>query len=372
MLDRFRELDLQPPGKIEAMLGLHDVGDPTLAALAIYADDRFVAATDVLGVDRQVRNTPGLVVVRLVTSCRGLAIKQVEALFDRVLVAAGERGVHEVANVRVARMHRKTVAIFGDATQRIDIADVQLGVDTHCEQVHRQIDDVYVSGALAVAKQRSFHPIGASHHPELGGGDTAAAIVMRVQADLHAGPIADVASEPLDDIAVHVWRVALHRCRQVEHDRPFRRWLDDVHHGVTDVERELGLGEGEAFGRILVTNLAGTHGLFQLAGHTRRVDGYIDDARLIEIEDGLALQRIGGVVKMHDCFAATLQAFIGAFQQFFTTLHQDLDGDVVGNEVLLDQFANEVEVGLACRRKADLDLFETHLHEGVEHAPFAL
>ena len=39
-LDRLGELDLQPPGQVEAVLGLHQVGDAALAALAVDPDRR--------------------------------------------------------------------------------------------------------------------------------------------------------------------------------------------------------------------------------------------------------------------------------------------------------------------------------------------
>ena len=54
-------------------------------------------------------------------------------------------------------------------------------VDAVGEQVHRQVDDVDVAGPLTVAEQRALDTIGAGHHPELGGGDGAAAVVVRVQ-----------------------------------------------------------------------------------------------------------------------------------------------------------------------------------------------
>ena len=43
------------------------------------------------------------------------------------------------------------------------------------------VDDVDVAGALAVAEQRALDAVGAGHHAELGGGDRAAAVVVRVQ-----------------------------------------------------------------------------------------------------------------------------------------------------------------------------------------------
>ena len=53
-----REVDLQPARQLEVVLGLHQVRDAALAGLRVDADDRLVAAADVLRVDRQVRHVP--------------------------------------------------------------------------------------------------------------------------------------------------------------------------------------------------------------------------------------------------------------------------------------------------------------------------
>jgi hypothetical protein len=49
-------------------------------------------------------------------------------------------------------MNWQTVAILGDATQMVDVVDVELGIDAHGKQVHGDVDDVDIAGALAVAK----------------------------------------------------------------------------------------------------------------------------------------------------------------------------------------------------------------------------
>ena len=94
---------------------------------------------------------------------------------------AGERGVDEVADVGVALVDRQPVAVLGGAAQRVDVGDVELGVDALAEQVHGQRDEVDVAGALAVAEQGALDPVGAGQHAQLGGGDRAAAVVVRVQ-----------------------------------------------------------------------------------------------------------------------------------------------------------------------------------------------
>ena len=95
-----------------------------------------------LWVKWQVGNTPLVVGVG----------KCFEALLDCVLVAARKRGVHQVANVRLALRNRQAIAILSIAAQCVDIGDVKFWVNAIHKQVHGQRNDVNVSGALAVAE----------------------------------------------------------------------------------------------------------------------------------------------------------------------------------------------------------------------------
>ena len=74
---------------------------------------------------------------------------------------------------------------------------------------------------------------------------------------------------------------------------------------------------------------------------------------------------------MHDGARRADQRLVGALDQLVPALREHLDGDVVGDEIFLDQLAHEIEVGLARGREPDLDLLEAHRHEGLEHATLA-
>ena len=364
MLDHLRELDLQTAGHDEAVLGLHDVGHAALPRLAVDADDGLVAAPDMGRVDGQVRHAP-LRIVRRVRQCG-------EALLDGVLVRAGERRVHEVADVRMPRVHRQPVAVLGDAAQVVDVRDVELRIDALREQVHGDVDDVEVARPLAIAEQGAFDAIGTGHQAELGCGDTAAAVVVRVQADLHAVTMRDATVERLDQVGIDVRRRHLDRGRQVQDQRPRRPRVDDVDHGFADLDGVVDLGAGEALGRVLVADrLALGHLRLLVQAIRRGVGGDLGDAGPVEPEHDPALQRRSRVVEVHDRLLHADQRLIGAVDEVVTALHQHLDRNVFGNQVLLDQQAAEVEVGLARAREADLDLLEAHVDECLEHFQLA-
>ena len=125
-LHLLREVDLQPARQLEAVLGLHQVGDAALARLRVDADDRLVAAAEIHRVDRQVRHVPDL---------RARALLRVHALLDRVLVRAGEGGVDELADLRMARMHGQLVALLDDRLRLVDLRQVEPRVDALRQQV---------------------------------------------------------------------------------------------------------------------------------------------------------------------------------------------------------------------------------------------
>src|ERR1700726_3338201 len=97
-------------------------------------------------------------------------------------------------------MDGKAVAVLGGAAQRVDVGDVEFRIDALAEQVYRQCHDVDVAGAFAVSEQAPLYSVGPGEHAELGGGDRATAVVVRVQRQHHAVAVAHGAQEPLDGV----------------------------------------------------------------------------------------------------------------------------------------------------------------------------
>ena len=64
---------------------------------------------------------------------------------------------------------------------------------------------------------------------------------------------------------------------------------------------------------------------------------------------------------MHDDVLGALASFKGAADQVIAGLYQDLNGDVIGNFIALDDFADKVEIGLGGRGEAHLDFLVAHL-----------
>ena len=93
---------------------------------------------------------------------------------------------------------------------------------------------------------------------------------------------------------------------------------------------------------------------------------------LVEAEHDPPLQLGDRVVEVHDGPSGADQRLEGPLDQLLPALHQHLDLDVVGDQVLVDDEALEVVVGLRGRREADLDLLEPHVDQRLEQRQFAL
>ena len=75
---------------------------------------------------------------------------------------------------------------------------------------------------------------------------------------------------------------------------------------------------------------------------------------------------------MHDGARRADQRLEGPLDQLLPALHQHLDLDVVGDQVLVDDQALEVVVGLRGRGEADLDLLEPDVDQRLEQRQLAL
>ena len=177
---------------------------------------------------------------------------------------------------------------------------------------------------------------------------------------------------PLDGIRVDVRGDHLHRGRQVDDDGVFRRRVHDVDDRVADLGGKLQLGAGKRFRGVLPAPVRVRVVLGDVLDQVRGIRGQLLDGRLVLAEDHAALQLRGGVVEVHDDVLRALAGLEGAADEVLARLDQDLDGDVVRDEIPVDDLAHEVEVRLRGRREAHLNFLVSHLDQELEHAQLAL
>ncbi|SIJ27713.1 Uncharacterised protein [Mycobacteroides abscessus subsp. abscessus] len=375
LLDGLGELDLHAARQIETVLALEQVGHAAFSRLRVHADDRLVRAAEILRVDGQVGHVPFHEVDRDPVGLR-IALTVGEGLVDRILVRTGERGEDEVAAVGVTFVDADLVA-FGDRVDDlVDVGEVEFGIDALRVEVERDGDEVEVAGPLPVAEQAAFDPISARHDAELGRSDPGPAVVVRVEGDGHLVAVGHVPAEPFDLVGVCVRGAAFDGGGQVDDGLASGGGLPHVEDGADDVEGELGFGVDEDLRRVLVAEVRVAeqrlgvlhHRLGPLQGD---VAGLVE-AVAVEAEDDLAEDRGGRVVEVDGGHLRPDERFDGAFDEVLARLGEDGDPHVVGDRIIVDDRADEVEVDLTRRGEPDLDLLEPEFDEEIEHPPLAI
>ncbi len=247
LLDPAGEVDLQAPRHLDAVVALQQVGDAALARLRVHADDRLVAAAQIGRIDRQVRHPPREVLGPAAARFGPGAVLG-EALLDCILVCAGERRVHQLPDIGMARMDVDAVAVLHDPTDVVDVGEVDHGIDALRVEVQRQRRDVDVAGALAVPEDAALDALGAGQHREFRARDAGAAVVVRVHGQDDRRPSGEVPVHVLDLIRVHVRRRRLDGRRQVQDHRSVLGGVPESGHGVAEFQRVVGLRQVEHLG----------------------------------------------------------------------------------------------------------------------------
>ncbi len=349
------EVNLQPARQLQTEVALQQVGDAPLAGLAVDADHRLVAATEIGRIDGQVSHVP--VVIRFFC-CQGFA--------DGILVAAGKRGVDQLAGIGVARVQGNLGTGPHGGDDGIHVGEVELGIDPLAVEVHGHGDDVHVAGALTVAEQGALDAIRPRQHRQFGGSHPATPIVVGVDGDAHLGSRLQIAAEPLHLIRKHVGGAHLHRGGQIQ-DHGAGCAAPLIDNGVTHLDGKLHLGAAEALRRVLKAPLGARIAGRILPHPARPLHGDGLDPVATCVEHIVALGRVDRVVDMDDGPLGPLEGLEGTGNQIFARLYQHLDGDVIGDEVAVDKLAHEVEIGLGGCREAHLDVLEADVHHQRPH-----
>ena len=188
---------------------------------------------------------------------------------------------------------------------------------------------------------------------------------MGVGGDDDAVAVLEVLVAVLDLVCVDVRHAHLNGDGQVDDHRAVGRRLHDVQHGVADLDGIIDLGAGEALRAVLEQEVALVL-LTELLDQPGTVGGDLLDLFLALMEHLLTLGHGGGVVEVDDCAGRTLDGLEGAADDVVAALGQHLHGDIVGDHILLDEGAQELVLGLAGGREADLDLLEADPDQHLE------
>ena len=151
---------------------------------------------------------------------------------------------------------------------------------------------------------------------------------------------------PFDHVGKDVRRGMLDRRRQVNDALALRVRLPHLCHGVHDALAKRELRSREHLWRVLEHPVRSRLLGGELGEETCVARGQLHDAVLVEPEHDLAHHRRSRVVEVHDRAPGTAQRFESAADERLARLREDLDRHIVGNELLIDELADEIELDL--------------------------
>ena len=192
---------------------------------------------------------------------------------------------------------------------------------------------------------------------------------MGVQADNGTVAALQVTAEIFNLVGVAVGGAALHRVGQVDDDLVFRRCAQLFQHPVADFHGVVHFGAGEALGGILIADVdaAAGHFLFrQLADEPCALDGDIDDTLHVGVENHFPLKGRSGVIEVNDHVLCPADGFKGFLNQVRTSLYQHLNGHVIGNQIALDEGAEDFILGFGSGGEAHFNLLKADIHQRFE------
>lgn len=194
-VDDATEFLLEHFRKLVAEFRLEEVCDAAFAGLGIDSNDRFVAASDICGIDGNVERIP-----RIAFGLVG------PGFLDGILMRTAEGRESKVAGVGVAGMNLHAGAALVHLADGIEAAEVEVRVDAVCVEIECDRDDIEVARSLSDSEERALDPVGSSKEGQFGGGSARATVVVGVQRENREGASCQVAGHPLDLVGVDVWR----------------------------------------------------------------------------------------------------------------------------------------------------------------------
>lgn len=304
----------------------------------------------------QIRHVPVLAVVFL---------SPVHSLGDGILVRAAERSEYQLTAVRRTLIHVHSGDTLVHLHDLRHIGEVQFRIDTLGVHIQCQCDDVHITGALAVAEQRSLDTVAAGKESQLTVCHSAATVVVGMQGDDHVFTPVQIVVHILDLVRIHVRHGVGNGDRQIDDDRIFRCRLPDLQYGIADLQGKFRLCAGKALRRILKAEV--TLGLCPvfLAEICAQLS-QLDDVFLTLLKHLFPLCHRGGIIEVYDGVLCAFQRLKGLCDNVFPCLGQHLDGHIVRDHIVLDQRPAELILRLRRSRKADLNFLKADLHQITE------
>lgn len=237
------------------------------------------------------------------------------------------------------------------------------------KEIEREGDQIDVSGALSVAEQRPLHTLTACQNPQLRFRNSASAVVVRMQGENHVFAVIESVAHVFDLVCINVRHREGNRGSKIDDDRVSFLWFPDIQHRIADFHSKIKFGSGKAFRCVLkqkfTVRFSGIFGQPFCAGNRD-----FNNLAAGFLENLFPLCNRGGIVKMDDCFAASIQCLKCFSYDMFSCRGDNLYGDILRNQFLLDQCADKLKFCFGCCRKTDFNLLKSQFAKKLKNSNF--
>jgi hypothetical protein len=94
-----------------------------------------------------------------------------ETFLEGILVRAGESGEYQFPGVRVPWMNRQVIALGDNVNNVLDVAEIDIRVDSLSVIVQGEIDEVDIPRTFPISKEAAFNTVCSGKNTKFGGGN---------------------------------------------------------------------------------------------------------------------------------------------------------------------------------------------------------
>ena len=343
-------------GKVVAKGLFQEIADAALTTLRVDADDvGIVGSADILGIDRNIRYAPFVELVFL---------SVFHTLGNRILMRARESGKNECACIRCSFINVHSGASFIFLNKLVHVRKIELRINAVGIHIHRKRDNIYVSGALAITKERTFYTVSTCEEGKLGIGNTCASVVVRMQGKRYKFAVFEIFTHIFNLRGVDVRKAHFHGYGQIDNHVVIRTRFEYIKHCIADLKCVFGFSSRKGFGRIFKAEVSFVFAR-QLLDKLCAVYRNLLDLVLGFLKHLLTLCYADRIVEVNNCTRSALASIEGLANDMLAALSQHLHGHIIGDHIVIDQRAEKLKLGFACRRESNLDFLKSNRQKNL-------
>ena len=166
-------------------------------------------------------------------------------------MGTGKCGKYQRSAVRTSRIYVHAGEFFVFFTDAWHIREIKFRIYTLSIHIHRQCNDIYITGTLTISEQSSFDTVCTCQKSQLRICNTTSPVVMRVKRYNNIFSVIQVITHILNLACIYVRHGMFYCYRQVNDCLLIRCWFPYIQNCITHLQCIFRLCSGKAFRAVL-------------------------------------------------------------------------------------------------------------------------